>query len=228
MQIIRYRNSCDVDIKFLDKYGVIVRNRTYSNFAKGTVRNPYDKTIHGVGYFGEGETVPHNNQEYSNWFEIMTRCYDEKFKWKYPSYYGITTVCDEWCNFQNFRKWYLKNKYDVPGRLHLDKDILVKGNKVYSPDTCILVPQRINMMFMDVSSRKTHDKDLPQGISKTKLQDGRDKYRAMCCGKTIGTFDTLQEATDKYFEKKREHIREVADEYKDIIPTKAYNALLNW
>lgn len=230
MQIIRYGYSGDIDIKFLDEHGAILRNYTYQNFARGTVKNPYDKSVYGVGCVGDGKHLTKINgvfsRTYGTWTDMLRRCYYDKRT--YPTYYQQCNVCDEWHNFQNFADWYESNKYKVNERLHLDKDILVKGNKTYSPDTCVLVPQRINMLFMDVTSRKIHDKELPQGIRKSELQDGRIRYHAMCCGKSIGTFDTLQEATDKYFEKKREHIREVADEYKDIIPAKVYNALLNW
>ena len=67
-------------------------------------------------------------------------------------------------NFQNFAQWYDNHKYECDGRLHIDKDIKYPGNKLYSPYHCILVPQRINMLF----SNKLNKRGLPNGIDKNK------------------------------------------------------------
>ena len=72
-----------------------------------------------------------------------------------------------WHNYQNFAQWFNENRYDVEGRLHIDKDILYPGNKIYCPDTCLLVPQRINMLFLN----KPNKRGLPNGIIKSS-----DKY----------------------------------------------------
>ena len=59
------------------------------------------------------------------------------------------SVYEGWHNFQNFAKWYEDNYYEIEEeQMHLDKDILVKGNKVYSPDTCVFVPETINGLFV--------------------------------------------------------------------------------
>lgn len=113
----------------------------------------------------------------------MQRCYINKKK--YPAYYGIVTICDEWLVFQNFAKWYDENKYECEGRLHVDKDILHPGNKVYSPENCILLPQRINELFF-VNSRGTSN--LPQGI-----REAATGYSASFQGKHLGTYKTLKE-----------------------------------
>ena len=62
--------------------------------------------------------------------------------------------------FQNFAKWFDDNKYEVDGRLHIDKDILYPNCKIYSPETCLLIPQRINMLFLN----KPNKRGLPNGI----------------------------------------------------------------
>lgn len=78
----------------------------------------------------------------------MCRCYSKGFQNKNSNYKGCT-VCDEWRNLSVLSNWYLKNYYTVPNeRMELDKDILVKGNKIYSPTTCVFVPQRINTLFV--------------------------------------------------------------------------------
>lgn len=236
MKIIDYRNRNDIDIQFLDENKYIVKHNTYSNFKSGTVRNPYDKTILGIGYAGVGEynlsekdkisgkTVP--TRAYAAWTQMIVRCYSEHDKNKYPAYYGIATVCDEWHCFQNFAKWYFDNRYDVQGRLHVDKDILYKGNKEYSPQKCLLVPQRINMLFLN-KSRKGQSADLPTGINRIKSKT-QEKFTANYNGEFLGAFLTIDEAQKIYYKAKRQHIQEIANDYKNIIPEKVYKALIEW
>ena len=81
---------------------------------------------------------------------MLIRCYNKKDLEKNPTYKN-TTVCIEWCNFQNFAQWFEKNYIDDWA---LDKDILVKGNKVYSPETCCFVPREINEVFKNSTSNK--------------------------------------------------------------------------
>ena len=105
----------------------------------------------------------------------------------------------------------------------LDKDILCKGNKIYSRETCIFVPQRINTLF--VKSDKTRGKN-PIGVSD--LPSG--KYEVMCSngyGKTIrlGTYSTEEEAFQAYKEYKENLIKEVIDSYEGKIPEPFYSKL---
>lgn len=224
MRIIRYGDWNDIDIEFLDDFHYIKRHQTYSNFKNGSIKNPYDKNVYGIGYLGEGNHIikigTDKSQPYKAWHELIARCYAEKKKDTFPAYYNICTVCDEWLCYNTFADWYVKNQYEVNERLHLDKDILYPGNKIYSPDTCLLVPQRINMLF----SNRSNDRGLPNGIRRT---DG-GKYSAKYGGKDIGTYLTLEEAYVEYAKVKEKRIREVADEYKNIIPEKVYKALYNY
>lgn len=198
-----------------------------TNFMSGNVRNPYDKSLYGVGYLGVGkyntfgDNKSHKTIPYIFWFNLMERCYSEKRRDKHMTYKDVY-LCDEWCNFQVFAEWVDNNYYCVEGeRMHLDKDILVRGNRVYSPETCLIVPQRINMMFM--SKEKKTDPDLPNAIYRCV-----NGYKAAYNGKSLGVFRTLDEAIEKQEKTKRIHIRNVADEYKDRISEKVYNALYNW
>ena len=219
----------NITVEFQDEH----RYKTvtiYQHFRKGTIKNPYDKTIIGIGCIGDGkyrcwESNKHT-LTYTTWQGMLTRCYYEKEMMKHDTYFNKCKVCDEWFNYQNFAEWYEQNKYPLNERLHIDKDILIKGNKLYSPDTCLLVPQRINMMFMDISSKRIHDKDLPQGISRSKFKDGTVRYCVMYAGKSLGTYDTFEEAIEKYKKARKRHIIDVANEYKNVIPIKVYEALI--
>lgn len=87
------------------------------------------------------------NLNYSTWLSMLKRCYNIEFQFKHSSYIGCS-VHEDWHNFQNFAKWYDENYYSIGNeRIALDKDILVKGNKIYSPETCIFVPHNINNLF---------------------------------------------------------------------------------
>ena len=223
MKIIAYRCADDIDIEFLDEFHYIKEHQTYSNFKNGGVRNPYDKTAFGVGYTGVGDYLLTDEKPtiaYKTWYQIMNRCYNQKQSQRRPAYVGVVTVCEEWCNFQNFAKWYMENYYEVEGRLHTDKDILFDGNKEYHPDKCLLVPQRINMLFL----HKPNKYGLPNGIKPTK----GGKYEAKYNHKYLGVFDTIEEAELAHDNEKRKHIREVAEEYRNKIPAKVYDALMNW
>ena len=220
MQIVAYRNYDDIDIKFLDEDGYIFQHTTYGNFKRGQIKNPYDRCIFGIGYLGEGDAQQKTQVGYC-WRGMLERCYCDRMKKIHPAYYGISTVCDEWLNFQTFAKWYDENIYQVgTERMHLDKDILHKGNKIYSPDNCLIVPQRINMLF----SHKPNKYNLPNGIKP--IANGR--FEAVYNQKHLGKFDTVIEAELAHEKAKRSAIRRVAEEYKSVIPKKVYIALLEW
>ena len=225
MRIIKYNNSQDIDIEFLDEYHYIKEHQTYRNFQRGSVKNPYDKNICGIGYLGDGEfrcKYPDGTHttEYRHWISIMRRCYDTKRKDMYSAYCGNCEVCDEWHNFQTFSKWYETYGYQVDTeRMHIDKDILYPGNKIYSPQTCLIVPQRINMIF----TNKGNKRGLPNGI----MQVG-DKYSARYNLVELGVYDSLEEAYTIYARAKENHIKQVADEYKNKIPVYVYDALYNY
>ncbi len=221
MKIVRYKNYTDIDVEFLDEYHFIKEHTNYGNFSRGQVRNPYDRTVMDMAYLGVGKYITKdknnkNSREYMCWKHMIERCYVEKHSNKHKSYYGICSICDEWLNFQNFAQWYEENKYDVNERLHLDKDILVPGNKLYSPNTCLLVPQRINMLFMNMPNKN----GLPNGIRECK-----NGYSAKYNNKELGTYETVEEAFTIYALEKEKTIKRIADEYKDIIPIKVYDAL---
>lgn len=226
MKIIRYGNSEDIDIEFLDDFHYVKEHQAYVNFKNGGIKNPYDKNICGIGYLGVGKFhCKHPNgvhtMEYQNWIAMIRRCYDVDRQSTYPAYYGICEVCEEWYNFQVFARWYEENYYQVGNeRMHIDKDILVKGNKIYSPETCILVPQRINMLFM----KKPNKYGLPNGVKPR----ANGKYEAKYNGRQLGVYDTLELAVIAHDEEKLKAIIEIANEYKDKIPSKLYEALINW
>lgn len=221
MKIIEIISNDKVVIQFQDKHK-FEKEIFWNNFKRGTVKNPYDKIILCYGYIGVGKYKAVVNgritDQYNTWSNIILRCYSDKHRYLFESY-PECEICEEWCNFQIFAKWYDENYYPVEGRLHIDKDVLVSGNKIYSPDKCLLLPQRINMIFMS----KPNKQCLPSGIRKIK-----SGYVATYNGKRIDTYKTLEEAVKSHDEAKRSHIKNVVEEYKGILPDKVRCALLRW
>lgn len=221
MKVIKVLPDDRIIVQFQDKYKY-EKDIHYNNFKRGTIANPYDKTNCGVACVGIGKykSVKENGRhtrEYSTWNDMIVRCYKEKDRHLHPAYKDCI-VCEEWLNFQIFTEWYHENYYEIDnGRMHLDKDILIENNKVYSPKTCIFVPQRINMLF----ASKPNKYNLPSGISLTYNK----KYHTNYNGVYIGTYETLTEAMIYYNEEKIICIREIAEEYKSKIPKKLYDAL---
>ena len=163
---------------------------------------------------------------------MLERCYDPKLHEKESTYKGCT-VEDYLLNFQHMCEWLEINYYEVPGeRMHLDKDILCKGNKVYSREICIFVPQRINKLF--TKSDKSRG-DYPIGLYPRK----KDNVLVVKCSiiengeknkKYLGRFPLhqVEEAFLTYKRFKENYIKQVADEYKNSIPDKVYQALYNY
>ena len=228
MQIIKFKTNSDMRIKFLDKHGYET-NTTYENFKKGTIKNPYDPSVFGYGYLGEGGYKTMINKvttkEYQVWNNLIARCYSEKQR-KLHKAYGDCEICEEWHNFQTFAKWFNENYYTIPNeRVELDKDILIKGNRLYSPDTCLFVPQTINLLFVNRRNYRGND---PLGVRKTKS----GKYTVtLGCNKKIkhlGHFKTSEEAFQCFKVHKEAHVREMAEKYKSLIPKLVYQALYKY
>ena len=151
------------------------------------------------------------------------RCY--AYPGKYPTYIDCT-VCPEWRYYGNFLDWFSKNY--ITG-YHLDKDILIKGNKVYSPLTCVFVPQEINKLFNNSKRTRSH---LPQGVYEIHNPVLRYTVQISKYGRRtyLGSFNDLEKAKYCYKSEKEKHVKKVAKEQFEAnrINEQTYNALLLW
>lgn len=235
MIIARYKNAYDVDVYF-PEYNWTARNTRYDVFKKGNIVCSYERRAYGVGYLGEGKYKVLKNGKptkcYQIWHSMLQRCYDHKYHKKALTYINCE-VCEEWLCFQNFAKWYYNNYYEVGSqKMCLDKDILCKGNKVYSPETCIFVPERINTLFIkcDKSRGKYpigvyYKKQTGKFVARCSVYDLKENKSKL---KHLGLYNTHEEAFEFYKEFKEEYIKEVADYYKGKIPSKLYDAMYNY
>lgn len=228
MTIIEYSHARDVTVEFEQGNKV---HTEYKHFKNGNVKSVYDRSVCGVGFLGEGNYKSHEDgvvtDKYDVWRKMLCRCYDIRVHEKYPSYIGCI-VTDEWHNFQNFAKWYDENYYEIDNqRIELDKDIIAKNNKVYSPETCVFVPKSINNLFTDRLNKRGK---YPVGVSYHK---GVGKYRSQCNDengkrKHLGYYETVDEAFMSYKNFKEKVINNIANEYVNLIPIRLHYAMVNY
>ena len=226
MIITGYRSAADIDVYF-PEYNWTFKHVQYNKIKSGEIKCPYEPRYYGVGYLGEGKYKTWENGKNTTWFKIwyhiLERCYDPKFHEKEPTYKDCILE-DYLLNFQNMGKWISENYYEVPGeKMCLDKDILKKGNKIYSRETCIFVPQRINTLFTKCNNSRGKS---PIGVTPRPAGN----YQAYCgdgYGKLIplGTYSTKEEAFNVYKEYKEKIIKEVIDSYEGKIPEPHYSKL---
>jgi hypothetical protein len=229
IKIIRYKDCTDLDILFTE-YDWVYKNARYDYFENGHIKCPYERRTMNIGYLGEGDYKFNADDKYDKrygaWQHMLIRCYSSKYHEKKPTYIGCS-VCDEWHNYQNFAKWYDENYYEIKNEMMcLDKDILVKGNKVYSPETCVFVPQIINSLFTNCRNKRGN---LPIGVTK----DGNN-YRVRVGNPLenkrvdVGHRNNTNDAFALYKTAKENIIKLVAEFYKKYIPNILYNAMYRY
>jgi len=136
---------------------------------------------------------------YTVWKNMLKRCYSKKYLERYPTYIG-TSVCSEWLYATAFKKWM--EQQDWHGK-SLDKDIIVPGSKLYSPETCAFVLNATNLF---VTANDACRGKCPIGVH---LVKHTGKYKAQCnnpfTGKNenLGYFSTPEEAHEAW--RKRKH-----------------------
>lgn len=223
IKIIEYINAKNCTIRFED--GSTRSGIQYDKIKKGKVKHYNHLSIFSIGKIGYGKynSKTHFNY-YKIWKRVLERCCRLETKEKQPTYKDVI-VCEEWYNFQNFAEWVEQNyNPETMQGWHLDKDILIKRNKIYSPDTCCFVPREINNLFPKADSIRG---EYPIGISKI-----RNLFQVFCCinstQKFIGLYITPEEAFQAYKTTKESHIKEVADKWKDLIDPKVYQAMNNY
>lgn len=179
--------------------------------------NPWDyhRGLCGVGYSGmKMNTEMRHSVSYYKWKNMVQRCYDKKIHKKYKPEYKDKSVCEEWLNYSNFRIWFDEHYVQCKNnQIDLDKDLLVQGNKVYSPETCVFLLHYQNTMFERSAKDKIYEKEDGTFV----IGGGKKK-----------TYATLKEAEDIVCERNQNRIESVAEKCKGSIPMCAYEAMLNW
>lgn len=231
MKIIEYNNASDIVVEFQDEYKFRV-NTIYGNFKRGSIKNPYCPSLYGIGILGSKYRARIDGKfmrEYYTWAHILERCFDKKLKGKQTAYNDVS-CCNEWLNYENFYEWLHSQpnfeKWFNGHRWAIDKDILVKGNKTYSPDACCLIPQNVNCLFL---KREAQRGDYPIGV---RCKDGR--FTASCHNpftnrkEELGSYSTPEKAFSVYKIYKEDLIKKVAQIEYDAgnITEECYRAMM--
>jgi hypothetical protein len=227
IEIINHKSWDNVTVLFHETNNT--SNCSYQAFKNGTIKNRMKKSVNNVACIGNTKTWCNGKfkNSYSTWSRMIDRCYNEKIIKSYKSYRDCF-VCDEWLCFENFEKWYDDNFYTIKNeRMCLDKDILIKNNKIYSPETCCFVPTYINTLIINAKESRGN---LPVGVALVKGSSNRyysyiskkGKQKKLCYS------NTKEDAFNKYKEEKERYIKTVANSYKNFIPKKLYDAMYNY
>ena len=226
-KIVKYNNARDVQIQFLKTgYEATVQ---LEHIKSGSIKDPYVQSVYAIGIIGTKYPVGEggkDTKEYTLWKNMLQRCYSEVYKKQQPTYEGCE-VSDNFKCYEYFYEWcYSQIGFDNEG-WHLDKDLLIKGNKVYSESTCVFLPQEINnILTKSASSRGEHligvswnktNKAFKARINKNK---GKSEH--------LGYFKTEIEAFNTYKVAKESFVKEQAEKWKDKIDDRAYEALMNY
>ena len=222
--VVDYVNSTRVKIKFINtEHEMFAR---VGDILNGQVKDKSCKTVYGVGVVGAKYPSTINGvrtKEYVLWTHMLQRCYSDSFKKKNPTY--IDCTCSEnFKSYEYFYEWCHKQIGFSEYSFEIDKDLLVKGNKVYSENTCILLPKEINSAL---SVKKSQRGQYLIGVRKSDK-----KFLARCRTGTgerrSGTYDTEIEAFNAYKQAKENYLKQLAEKWKGQIDERAYNALMNY
>ena len=226
-KILKYNDARNVEIQFINTgFETVVE---LGSIRKGEVKDSYSPSVYGVGILGIKYPSTINGvltKEYLIWRGMLKRCYSDVYKKRYPTYEGCQ-VSNKFKSYEYFYEWCHKQiGFDNEG-WHLDKDLLVKGNKVYSEDSCIFIPSEINLLLVkNTASRGEHligvywhnkRKAFEARVRKNK---GKSEY--------LGLFTTEIEAFNTYKVAKEAFVKEQANKFKSQIDIRAYNALMNY
>lgn len=202
---------------------------TICNIKNNRVKDVMFPIVCGVGYIGEQRNLnskKSKNEAYTCWRNMLKRCYDKDIQDKRPTYINCK-VSQDWHCFIEFEKWFNENYIQD---WCLDKDILIKGNREYSPKTCCFVPCEINSLL---TKRQNHRGNTPIGVKYCKAKRRlKDYYKASFTKGNekvyLGSFKTPEEAFQAYKVAKEEWIKEVANKYKEKLEPRVYDALMKY
>ena len=226
-KILKYNDSYNVEIQFL-KTGFETSVQLVQ-VKSGEVKDHYSPSVYGVGILGTKYPITVNGvktKEYELWRDMLKRCYSDTYQKKYPTYEGCE-VSDNFKNYEYFYEWcHNQIGFGIEG-FELDKDLLIKGNKVYNESTCVFIPAEINSLLTKCTASRgecligvswhKRDKVFMAQISKNK---GKREH--------LGYFKTELEAFNAYKTAKESFVKEQAEKWKDKIDERAYNALMNY
>ena len=226
-KILKYNDTANVEIQFVTTgYEMVAR---LNHIRNGEVKDLHSPSVFGVGIIGAKYPVSEggiHTKDYVMWKNMLTRCYSDSYKKKHPTYEGCE-VSENFKSYEYFYEW-CQNQigFDNEG-WQLDKDLLVKGNKVYSENSCIFIPSEINTLLI---KRAASRGGYLIGVSWSKTNKAFVAKVGKSKGKreNLGFFKTEIEAFNAYKKAKESFVKEQAEKWKSQIDIRAYNALMNY
>ena len=226
-KILKYNDTANVEIQFLKTgYETVAR---LGDIKSGGVKDPYSPSVFGVGVVGTKYLIRVNGiltKEYELWVHMLQRCYSTTLKKQRPTYEGCE-VSDNFKSYEYFYEWCHNQTGFGNDSWQLDKDLLIKGNKIYSENTCIFLPQEINkVLTKSTVSRGEYligvcwDKAKNAFKAQVSKNKGKSEY--------LGLFNTELEAFNAYKQAKESFIKEQANKWKSQIDERAYEALMKY
>ena len=222
--ITNYKSYKNVRVRFI--HTGYETTTHFSCIRLGSVKDPYSPSVCEVGVVGVKYPMKINSKEvkeYSLWRSMLNRCYSCS---KYPTY-KLCEVSENFKSYEYFYEWCHSQIGFGNQDWQLDKDLLIKGNKVYSESTCVFLPTEINIALTKRGSRRGEyligvyqGKASNKFISQISIGLKSQKY--------LGSFNTEIEAFDAYKQAKENHLKELANKWKDKIDIRAYHALMNY
>ena len=226
-KIVKYNDSKNVEILFL-KTG-FETTVELGHIRNGYVKDPYSPSVFGVGITGTKYSITISGvktREYNLWQSMLRRCYSDCSKKQRPTYEGCE-VSDNFKYYEYFYEWCHEQIGFSADGFDLDKDLLIKGNKVYSESTCVFIPKEINSLLVKrEASRGEHligvcwDKTANAFKAQVNKNKGKPKW--------LGSFKTEIEAFNAYKTAKESFVKEQANKWKSQIDIRAYEALMKY
>lgn len=224
VEVVKYTNAEHVEVVFpATGYRTTVEA---CQLRRGNVKDFLVISVAKVGFLGGMEHTSvdkfgETTWAYQKWINMLERCYDPYDELAAAIYKGVT-VDKEWHNFQNFAPWAIAQVGYGNRGWATEKDLLVKGNKFYSPSTCCFLPQELNNQLLKAGKMRG---DYPIGVA---LHRSNGKFVAYVSGKYAGIFATPEEAFYGYKEAKELRLKTLANKWRDQIDPRAYQALMNY
>ena len=226
-KVLKYNDAKDVEIQFINTGFEMVAQ--LGHIRSGGVKDPYLPSFCGVGILGAkypSRVNGRNTKEYDLWHSMLKRCYSDVYKKKHPTYIDCE-VSDNFKSYEYFYEWcHNQIGFGVEG-WQLDKDLLIKGNKVYSEDSCVFIPTEINSLL--VKRENMRGKYLI-GVHwcNTKKVFVAQVSRNKGMQEHLGVFNTELEAFRAYKQAKESFVKEQANKWKSQIDDRAYEALMKY
>ena len=226
-KVLKYKDWANVQIQFLNTgYETVAK---LNHIKSGCIKDPYVQSVYAIGIIGTKHPVSEggkDTKEYTLWKNMLQRCYSGNSRNRYPTYEGCK-VSDNFKSYEYFYEWCHKQIGFGNQGWHLDKDLLVKGNKVYSEYSCVFIPREINQLLTKSTASRGeylvgvyYHKGGKAFIARVNKNTGKPEK--------LGSFATELEAFNSYKTAKEAFVKEQANKYKSQIDPRAYSALMNY